>query len=138
MEKKLAEGVALMVFYVMVCVAQNELFQAVEKGGSSPSNATATSFDKPFFIVMWNHSFMVLALPPMLCYLALAEAPHEAAGNESDGEAPLMQPGHEPFTEGGRAKGGQQPPRGWGRLQWHLDYHDITWLQLCTTGAWSI
>ena len=54
-----------MALYLVVCVAQNELFDAIERGTSS-----STKFDKPFFIVWWNHIFMSLVLPPLFAYLA--------------------------------------------------------------------
>ena len=44
-------------------------------GNSTPqhSNCSDTKYNKPYFIVWYNHSYMALVLPPVLLYLAFAK-----------------------------------------------------------------
>ena len=50
--------------------------------GSAGDNCTTSNstggFNKPFFITWWNHSFMIIVLPPVLLYLVSCAAPAHA------------------------------------------------------------
>jgi hypothetical protein len=131
-------GVAVMAFYVLDCIAQNEIFQALERGagnGTCPTNhtlgaaelvdenplmsavmpspvlqrshsdngVTAKSggcghpkFDRPFFIVWWNHCFIawiiVRTLVPHCGLLSLAPDfnHHSAVISLPDGCQPFL------------------------------------------------
>ena len=121
---------------------------------TAPSNSTCHTYNKPYFIVWYNHSYMALVLPPILLYLAFAapgddaEAADPAAVYEEDDEPLLSAPHRVLSTESTSSfaapkpttlsdLAGPCPPPGWKRVNWHLARHDVTWRRLLFTGVWA-
>lgn len=100
------------------------------------SSKCHTKFDRPFFIVWWNHCFIAFVLPPLMLYLAFfADVPGRTASFDSESEK-LLQIN----SAGSIAGANKYPPRpgpGFGRITWYMACYDFTWKQLGFTSLWA-
>jgi len=106
-------GLCLMVVFLAVCVFQNELYAFIESGSSS-----SAKFNKPYFIVCWNHIWMCGVFPFVLPYLAFF------ADYTEEGSGALL--ANDP-----------RPSPGLGRITWYLRCHGLTWRKVLWTGTWT-
>lgn len=184
--RRLFAGVLVMIFYLINCVVQNEVYSKILKGSDSSTNCSAanatnvdmwestadydeqweweesftegnatnttsspienvttsvspefhndcnksTKFDKPYFITWWNHCFLMIVLPPVLIYLAIAG---DVPGSVSDSRdrVPLLnnQENYELLQP--------RPPPGLKRITWYLECHGLTWRKLFWISSWA-